>query len=132
MIGIGWIENNKWNFKNLLVNRLSYYEERLIINKFLEILNSNKNCKVYHWSNAEPILLNKALIRNHIEAKINWVDLLKILENDITKKGFRKVEEWANKIGVKTIDVKIKKFDTFFNINTKKDFEEAKKIMSKN
>ena len=60
------------------------------------------------------------------------VDLLKILENDITKKGFRKVEEWANKIGVKTIDVKIKKFDTFFNINTKKDFEEAKKIMSKN
>ena len=60
------------------------------------------------------------------------VDLLKILENDITKKGFRKVEEWANKIGVKTIDVKIKRFDTFFNINTKKDFEEAKKIMSKN
>tara|TARA_B100001142_G_scaffold240680_1_gene239539 strand:+ start:1473 stop:2084 length:612 start_codon:yes stop_codon:yes gene_type:complete len=60
------------------------------------------------------------------------VDLLKILENDITKKGFRKVEEWANKIGVKTIDIKIKKFDTFFNINTKKDFEEAKKIMSKN
>jgi len=57
------------------------------------------------------------------------IDLLKILENDLIKNNFRKVEQWANKIGVETIDVEIKKFDPFFNINTKKDFEEAKKIL---
>ena len=60
------------------------------------------------------------------------VDLLKILEKNITKKSIRKVEEWENKIDIKKKKKKIKKFDTFFNINTKKDFEEAKKIISKN
>ncbi len=57
------------------------------------------------------------------------IDLLKILENDLIKNNFRKVEEWANKIGVKTIDTKIKKFDPFFNINTQKDLEEARIIL---
>jgi len=59
------------------------------------------------------------------------LDLLKTLEDDLLKNNFRKVEEWANKIGVKTIDVKINKFDPFFNINTKKDLEEAKNILEK-
>jgi molybdopterin-guanine dinucleotide biosynthesis protein A len=60
------------------------------------------------------------------------IKLLKTLEDDLIKNDFRKVEEWANKIGVKTIDFETKKFDPFFNINTKKDFEEAKKIFNKN
>ena len=60
------------------------------------------------------------------------IDLLEKLENDLTKNNFRKVEEWANKIGVKTIDVEIKNFDPFFNINTKEDFEEAKKMLIEN
>ena len=58
------------------------------------------------------------------------IELLKILENDLINNNFRKVEEWANKIGVKTIDIKITKFDPFFNINTKEDFEEAKKLLN--
>ena len=60
------------------------------------------------------------------------IDLLETLENDLIKNNFRKIEEWANKIGVKTIDVKIKKFDPFFNINTKKDLEEAQNILEEN
>ena len=60
------------------------------------------------------------------------INLLKTLEKDLIKNNFRKVEEWANKIGVKTIDVMINKFDPFFNINTKEDFEEAKKILKEN
>ena len=58
------------------------------------------------------------------------IDLLETLEDDLINNNFRKVEEWANKIGVKTIDIKIRKFDPFFNINTKADFEEAKKILN--
>jgi molybdopterin-guanine dinucleotide biosynthesis protein A len=57
------------------------------------------------------------------------IDLLETLENDLIKNNFRKVEEWANKIGVETINVETKKFDPFFNINTREDFEEAKKIL---
>jgi molybdopterin-guanine dinucleotide biosynthesis protein A len=60
------------------------------------------------------------------------MELLKTLEDDLIKNNFRKVEEWANKIGVKTIDFETKKFDPFFNINTREDFEEAKKILNKN
>ena len=58
-------------------------------------------------------------------------NLLETLENDLVKNNFRKVEDWADKIGVKTIDIKIKKFDPFFNINTKQDLEEAKSILKK-
>ena len=60
------------------------------------------------------------------------IDLLEILEDDLINNNFRKVEDWANKIGVKTIDIEVKKFDPFFNINTKEDFEKAKKILNEN
>ena len=41
--------------------------------------------------------------------------------------GFRKVEEWANKIGCEIIEVNSENDYNFLNINTKKDLEEAKK-----
>ena len=57
------------------------------------------------------------------------IDLLDTLENDLIKNNFRKVEDWANKIGVKTINIKFDKFDPFLNINTKEDLSEAQKIL---
>jgi|TARA_B110000438_G_scaffold246685_1_gene248383 molybdopterin-guanine dinucleotide biosynthesis protein A len=60
------------------------------------------------------------------------IDLLEVLEDDLVNNNFRKVEDWANKIGVKTIDIEVKTFDPFFNINTKEDFEKAKEILNKN
>ena len=60
------------------------------------------------------------------------IDLLEVLEDDLLNNNFRKIEDWANKIGVKTIDIEVKKFDPFFNINTKEDFEKAKEILNEN
>ena len=57
------------------------------------------------------------------------VKLMDTLENDLINNNFRKVEEWADKIGVETINVKIDKFDPFLNINTKTDLKEAEKIL---
>ena len=57
------------------------------------------------------------------------LDLMDRLEKDI-KKGERKVENWANSIGVSIIDIEYKNIDPFFNINTKEDFEKALKIMN--
>jgi molybdopterin-guanine dinucleotide biosynthesis protein A len=57
------------------------------------------------------------------------VKLMDTLENDLINNNFRKVEKWADKIGVETINVKIDKFDPFFNINTKTDLKEAEKIL---
>ena len=55
------------------------------------------------------------------------LNLMNVLEEDI-KNNFRKVEDWANKIGVETINIKFEKFDPFLNINTKEDLSKAEKI----
>ena len=57
------------------------------------------------------------------------LDLMDKLEKDILR-GERKVEVWANSIGVSTVNIKYKKVDPFFNINTKQDLEKAFKIMN--
>ena len=57
------------------------------------------------------------------------VKLMDTLENDLVNNNFRKVEEWADKIGVEIINIKIDKYDSFFNINTKADLEEARKLL---
>ena len=57
--------------------------------------------------------------------------LIETLEMDIVKNNYRKVEKWADKIGVKTINISYKEVDPFFNINTKADLEEAKEILKK-
>ena len=54
------------------------------------------------------------------------IDLMKKLEEDL-KKGHKKVETWANSIGVKIINMEFMYEDPFFNINTKDDLEIAKK-----
>jgi molybdopterin-guanine dinucleotide biosynthesis protein A len=60
------------------------------------------------------------------------VELLERLEDDVMKKGERKVEVWANNVGVKTINMEFKNNDPFFNINTKEDLEKAKELIKNN
>jgi molybdopterin-guanine dinucleotide biosynthesis protein A len=57
------------------------------------------------------------------------IDLIDQLEKDL-ENGSRKVEKWANNIGVKTIDIEFDKEDPFFNVNTKEDLEKAEKILN--
>jgi molybdopterin-guanine dinucleotide biosynthesis protein A len=57
------------------------------------------------------------------------IDLADKLEKDL-ENGDRKVEDWANKVGVKIIDMQFEKNDPFFNINTKEDLEKAKDIFN--
>ena len=53
------------------------------------------------------------------------LELEKILEKDI-KNNHRKVEAWANKIGLELIEIDKKKSSTFLNINTREDLKKAK------
>ena len=57
------------------------------------------------------------------------IDLADKLEKDL-ENGDRKVEDWANKVGVNIIDMHFEKNDPFFNINTKEDLEKAKNIFN--
>ena len=57
------------------------------------------------------------------------VDLIDKLEESL-ENGDRKVENWANSVGVNIVNMNFEKNDPFFNINTKKDLEKAKKYIS--
>ena len=92
---------------------------------------TNKELKIFY----ENIDIKKSklfFIKNN-ETRHNifglWsLDLLKKLETDL-QKGERKVEVWADTVGVETINIEYEKRDPFFNINTKEDLEKAYKIM---
>ena len=90
-----------------------------IIEKYKSRINLNKSLLYFARSNQ----------KRHNIFGLWSVKLMDTLENDLINNNFRKVEKWADKIGVKTINVKIDKFDPFFNINTKTDLEEAEKIL---
>ena len=90
-----------------------------IIEKYKNRINLNESLLYFARSNQ----------KRHNIFGLWSVKLMDTLENDLINNNFRKVEKWADKIGVKTINVKIDKFDPFFNINTKTDLREAEKIL---
>ena len=51
------------------------------------------------------------------------------LETDLSN-GDRKVEDWADKIGVNVVNINNEKEDPFFNINTEEDLEKALKMLN--
>ena len=57
------------------------------------------------------------------------LDLIERLEADLLK-GERKVEVWADSIGVNVVNIDYKKPDPFFNINTEEDLKKAIKIIN--
>jgi len=90
-----------------------------IIEKYKNKINLNKSLLYFVKSNQ----------KRHNIFGLWSVKLMDTLENDLVNNNFRKVEEWADKIGVETINIKIDKYDSFFNINTKTDLEEARKLL---
>ena len=56
------------------------------------------------------------------------MELANQLELDL-QKGERKVEVWADSIGVKVVNIQNKKKNPFFNINTKEDLENAYELI---
>jgi molybdenum cofactor guanylyltransferase len=118
-----WVKKNQKNYKWVATfpSDTPFFETSII-----------EEYKKRIYTNDSLLYFVKSNNKRHNIFGLWSIDLLEILENDLINNNFRKVEEWANKIGVKTIDIKIRKFDPFFNINTKEDFEEAKKILTKN
>ena len=59
------------------------------------------------------------------------LDLYDKLEDDLINKRVRKVQDWTEQNKIKNLEFKFKDYDPFFNINTKKDLEFAKKLSKK-
>ncbi len=115
-----WVKENKKEYKWISTfptdtpfftkKELNFFYENIDINesKLFFIKDKNKRHNIFGlWS----------------------LDLIDQLETDLLK-GERKVEVWADSIGVKIVNIDYKKPDPFFNINTKEDLEKAIKIIN--
>ena len=115
-----WVKEKKSNYKWVATfpSDTPFFDNS-IVEKYLEEIKNNQS----------PLYFIKSNEKRHNIFGLWSVELMDILEEDIVKKNFRKVEEWSNKIGVKTINIKFKEFDPFLNINTKEDLIKAEKIL---
>ena len=114
-----WIKNNKKNYKwisTFPIDTPFFKKEHL--SKFFKKINLNKS----------NLFFMKSKNTRHNIFGLWSLDLYEKLEIALNR-GDRKVELWANEIGVKTIDFEhANNKDPFFNINTENDVETAKKL----
>ena len=114
-----WIKQNNKSYKWILTfpSDTPFFKKQ-ILNNFLEEIKDYEG---------ELFFINSNDTRHNIFGL--WsIDLLERLEKDLDN-GERKVEMWANKIGVKSINMKFESTDPFFNINTKEDLIKAEEYL---
>ena len=115
-----WIKDNKKNYKwisTFPIDTPFFKKEHLI--KFYKEINSDKS----------NLFFMKSKNTRHNIFGLWSLELFEKLEFALNK-GDRKVELWANEIGVKTIDFDHEKNkDPFFNINTEEDLKTAKILL---
>ena len=114
-----WVKENNKNYQwiSTFPADTPFFKTH-ILKKFLQAINFDENKLFFIKSNNT---------RHNIFGL--WsIDLLDKLEEDLDK-GERKVEVWANSIGVKNINMKFENKDPFFNINTKDDLIKAEKYL---
>lgn len=97
-IGIGWIEKNKWCFKEFHINNVTLVEERRIVDEFYQFIIDKSNQldpkkkyypRLFHWTNAEINNLNDANGRNEYRwnnlidgTDIKYVDMYKVFTSE--------------------------------------------------
>ena len=145
---IKFLDSNKISILMILKKTLDLLGGIFSAMKWVKIIKKN-----YKWISTFPIdtpfFKKKHLIKFYKEINLDksnlffmksknkrhnifglWsLELYEKLELALNK-GDRKVELWANEIGVKTIDFEHENNkDPFFNINTEKELEIAKKLL---
>ena len=148
------VSNNQINFKHSdkisMISDLKKDQGPLggVLSAMKWVKESNKD---YKWISTFPVdtpFFKKEILQNFLseinleEGKLFFIksnntrhnifgvwsiDLMDKLEEDLNN-GERKVELWANSVGVKVIDMEFLNEDPFFNINSKEDLEKARKI----
>ncbi len=114
-----WIKENRKDYKWIATFPVDTpFFKRQILKDFIQNINFNESDLFFIKSNNT---------RHNIFGL--WsINLLDKLEKDISN-GERKVELWANNIGVKIINMEFSNNDPFFNINTKEDLKKAEEIL---
>ena len=111
-----WVKNNDKKYKWIMTFPSDTpFFKMSILNEFFREVNEKES----------ELFFMKFNDKRHNIFGMWSTDLIDQLEKDLDN-GSRKVEKWANNIGVKTINMSFEKEDPFFNINTKEDLEKAK------
>ena len=111
-----WIKDNNKNYQwvSTFPTDSPFFKNKILKDFFNEI----------HPEESKLFFIKSNNTRHNIFGL--WsLELINKLEEDLNK-GERKVEVWANSVGVKVINMDFEKDDPFFNINTKEDLEKAK------
>ena len=114
-----WIKENNRNYKwiSTFPSDTPFFKKQILDN-FLNEIESYEG---------KLFFINSNDTRHNIFGL--WsIDLLERLEKDLNN-GERKVEMWANKVGVKSINMNFENKDPFFNINTKEDLIKAEEYL---
>jgi molybdenum cofactor guanylyltransferase len=115
-----WIKDNRKKYQWIITFPSDTpFFKRSILEEFLNKINKKESELFFMKSNE----------KRHNIFGLWSTDLIDQLEKDL-ENGSRKVEKWADKIGVKIINMSFEKEDPFFNINTKEDLKKAEKILN--
>ena len=116
-----WAKDNKKNYKCISTFPIDTpFFKKKHLSKFYEEIDLEKS----------NLFFMKSKNTRHNIFGLWSLELYEKLELALNK-GDRKVEIWANEIGVKTIDFEHENNkDPFFNINTEKELEIAKKLLN--
>jgi molybdopterin-guanine dinucleotide biosynthesis protein A len=111
-----WVEKKKKNYKWVATFPCDtpFFDQNLI--------EKLKNCTV---KTSKKLIFIKSGNKRHNIFGLWSMELKEILLKDINN-GFRKVEDWANKIGSEIVEINSDNDYNFLNINTKEDLEEAR------
>jgi len=110
-----WVEKNKKNYNWIATFPCDTpFFDQNIINKIKSSNKKNKN-----------LFFLKCGEKRHNIFGLWSMKLKEILLKDINN-GYRKVEDWANKVGFEIIEINSENDNNFLNINTREDFEKAK------
>lgn len=123
LTALKWIKKNNRDYKwiSTFPSDTPFFKKKYLSN-FIKNIDDKKSKLFFIKSND----------KRHNIFGLWSTELLDRLEDDVTNKGERKVEIWANKVGVKTINIEFKNNDPFFNINTKEDLKKAKELIKNN
>ena len=115
-----WVKDNKKNYKWISTFPIDTpFFKRKHLNRFYKEIDLDKS----------KLFFMKSKNTRHNIFGLWSLELFEKLESALIR-GDRKVELWANEIGVKTIDFDHEKNkDPFFNINTEQDLETAKILL---
>lgn len=97
MIGVGWVQDDVWYYKNYICTKPTYEEEYRIMDEFTQFVVDRGNPKIYYWcadsrfwNSAERRQLDLAAKDGNKEKKDsiskwkvhNWADLYKLFQSE--------------------------------------------------